>query len=61
MDDPRPQGGRKSVRNVKDWAHNVQKRKRNSGQSYVSTTTKREVRARCVGGFFDKITRPIGA
>ena len=64
VDGPGPSGGRKRVRDVDQWAKTTQKRKRNSGKSYVSRTTKKEVRARRVGqrcgdGCFTKITLPI--
>ena len=56
--------GQEKTRNGDDWRQNVAKRKRNSGEAYVSRTTGRQVPARTVGppcrdGCWDKITMPI--
>ena len=55
---------RKRARDIQNWAQNIAKRKRNSGEAYVSRTTRREVPTRSIGipcrdGCFDKITQPI--
>ena len=64
VDDPGVPRGRKRERNVTQWAQNVAKKKRNSGEAYVSRATGRHIPARSVGppckdGCLSKITMPI--
>ena len=59
-----PSTSRRRLRNPETWAQNVAKKKRNTGQAYVSRANKQEVRARAVGapcsdGCFNKLTRPV--
>ena len=63
-DDPVVPTARKRSRDIVNWKQNAVKRKRNSGQTYVSRSTGRNVSARVVGpacndGCFTKITMPI--